>query len=242
MSPRFAEQKARDALAFDGPPESPWITISDSGFLIRVPYSPELSGLIRTFPGRKWDADKRQWTVPFTAADAIRNKLARFNTLAAAANAAAAEENVARAARRALRAVQRERRRHTHLAAPLQQEFLIPSDGCPVTALTMEAIGDNIAKGYAFAGFRERNWVAQILGMDSRGRWIRSYVSGNWDYAGANSVGSRGVMVTYMLAQGLIYEISQPQTWSTTDRYFVRIVDGEVQRLTDEDVEQCLIR
>jgi hypothetical protein len=123
----------------------------------------------------------------------------------------------------------------------LRQEFLV-AQGTSIHNLAVESIGDDVAKKFAFAGFRSRAWVAQIMGMDGRGRLVRAFISGCRDYSTANSIGSRGIMINYHLQQGPIYEVAAPQSWRCTDRYFLRVVTGNLIRMTAQEVEECLVK
>ena len=58
---RFADEKGRDAFAFD-PIESRYLETAPAGFLIRTPYSRTVVNEIREIPDARWDADRRLWT------------------------------------------------------------------------------------------------------------------------------------------------------------------------------------
>jgi hypothetical protein len=82
-----------------------------------------------------------------------------------------------------------------------------------------------------------RPWVARILGKDAKWGLARTFLSGITDREGANSAGSRGVFTTYELHDGA-YEISSPESWKRTDRYFALIANGELRRVTAQDILQ----
>jgi hypothetical protein len=86
---------------------------------------------------------------------------------------------------------------------------------------------------------KSRAWVALVSMVGSRlcRKFLRPHAM---DYSRANSVGSRGVFKCYWLetGDGMIYEVSAPQSWSSTDRYFcVVTIDGEISRVDRDYVE-----
>lgn len=103
----------------------------------------------------------------------------------------------------------------------------------------LEAIGDGIedladsfdrfSKDLGFdvqgKGRKPRYWVARIAGTDARYGFRRQFMRGHKDYSEANSVGTRGVFVFYMLGLGL-YEIKEPLSWRSSRQYFA-LVDEE---------------
>ncbi len=241
----FTEEKARDALAFEPLPPSRWVCIEKTGIFISVRYSESLSRLLRSLPQARWEAEHKRWRYPFSSASAIRRALPEIDHLADIAQDSADKETERRQAHKTQVAQAKEQERQTRerqraMAQPraLQQPFLESIPECPRFALTLEAIGDNLRE----FGMPARNWVARIFGSDGRGGWARVFVSGARDHSTANSIGSRGILVTYFLEEGPLYEVSAPQTWKSTERYFVRIIDGRPQRLTREEVDQCLAK
>lgn len=86
-----------------------------------------------------------------------------------------------------------------------------------------------------------RAWVARIVGPDARYGWCREFIRGKIDYSEANSKGSRGVMLHYVLKPGEVYEVNAPSSWRRNDRYFCRVSDsGEIVRISQEEVQQWL--
>lgn len=247
---RFAEEKARDALAFEPLPPSRWISVDRAeGILISVRYSEPLSALLRSLPQARWEAERRRWRYPFTSGEAIRRAAPEIERLAGLAQESADRETEAREAERAAAArarenerQDRERRRAMAQPRPLRPEFLAVIPDRPRFAIAIEAIADDLRALGAMFGFRSRCWVARIFGSDGRGGWARAFVDGCRDYSRANSKGSRGIYITYFLEEGPVYEISAPQTWGSTDRYFARVIDGAIERLTKEEVERCLAK
>lgn len=78
-------------------------------------------------------------------------------------------------------------------------------------------------------------WIARITGPDPKYRLARAFEAGVRDYGAANSVGSRGISTTWVLADG-VYEISIPKSSHSIDRYFAEVKDGQLQRLTAAEV------
>jgi hypothetical protein len=80
-----------------------------------------------------------------------------------------------------------------------------------------------------------RAWVAKVKYM--RGNYVdREFIQGKKDYANSNGPGSRGIYKHYFLDDGL-YEISSPQSWKETDRYFAYVESGEMWRVTREEAQ-----
>ena len=56
------------------------------------------------------------------------------------------------------------------------------------------------------------------------------------DYAGMNSVGSRGIMHGYLLREGQLYHVSAPSSWKRTENYYCAIEGGQMVRVTAQGV------
>jgi len=119
-------------------------------------------------------------------------------------------------------------------------------------SLSLEAIGDDTVQMMRFwrrllndgqAGLGDeaigrwpnRYWVAEITGTHPRYKYERRFLSGKKDYANANSVGSRGVRVWFVLKEGKLYEIKSPVSWHRSERYFATVREGLVVQLTDDE-------
>lgn len=246
MNSQFAEQRARDALEFDPLPPSPWVTIGDDEIVIKTNYSEPLSRLLRELPSNRWQPEQRCWLLPFSSAEALRKVLPEIDRLAREAKQSADEETSRRDRERQVAARHRlqemataERERQVRAPRPLRSEYLYVIQGRPKYAIILEAIGDDTVGVY---GTRPRHWITQIFGCDGRGRWIGAKLYGARDYSSANSIGSRGVMVTYLLDEGPIYQVCSPQSWTRADTYFCRILDGQCVRMSDDEVRACLSR
>lgn len=112
--------------------------------------------------------------------------------------------------------------------------------------LKLEAIGDNtyqLAKGLSpiFGPGPKRNyWVAQIIDF-TESNYVRDFIRPKKDYSKANSVGSRGVFLYYILESGKVYEVSEPLSWSRTQRFFCKVgLYGEIIKIDAEEVAQWI--
>lgn len=85
-----------------------------------------------------------------------------------------------------------------------------------------------------------RPWVAEIMGFSERYDLDRRWLDGRIDYTYANSIGSRGVYLHYMLDRGRIYEVRSFVSWATEDRYFGIPYRDIMIRISKEEVVQCL--
>lgn len=84
-------------------------------------------------------------------------------------------------------------------------------------------------------------WVAQITGVHVKYKYERKFLKGKKDYTHANSKGSRGVFVYYLLESGNLYEVLSPVSWKRSERYFCIVTeDGEVERVDKEYVDQWI--
>lgn len=80
-------------------------------------------------------------------------------------------------------------------------------------------------------------WVARITGASSRRGWHYEYLQPSVDYTNANSVGTRGVMLYFILESGQVYHVQHTPSWGRTAQYFCRVTqDGDIEEITREDV------
>lgn len=115
--------------------------------------------------------------------------------------------------------------------------------------LVLEGIGDNIPAqarknrcGYTKLYDRSarrviyctvgKTWVARLIGIAPNGYFEREFLRPKKDYKGANGTGSRGVLLSYELYDGAVYEVNELLSWNREDRYFVRAVKGAIERLS----------
>ena len=66
--------------------------------------------------------------------------------------------------------------------------------------------------------------------------WIVSEVHGQRDYSGANSRGTRGVMVRFILDDSAIYRVKEPVSWRNCAHYFAAVdADGAVLKMEQQE-------
>lgn len=84
-------------------------------------------------------------------------------------------------------------------------------------------------------------WVAEITGRDPNFKYKRHFLAPNWDYSKANSKGSRGVYLWYVIESGRLYEVSHKVSWSTAEKYFCAVTEnGEIYYLNNDEAEEWL--
>jgi len=88
----------------------------------------------------------------------------------------------------------------------------------------------------------QRQWVAEITGLSatSKDKFNKHYLRGKIDYSKANSKGTRGVYAYYILEEGRLYEVNSPVAWKRDDHYYCTVKDGQIIRLTEREVQECL--
>lgn len=241
----FTNQKARDAVAFEPLPVRSWLNLTDEHIVISVNYSEKLSAILRSIAGAQWSPSLKSWSYPYTSADKIRDVFQTIDSLAMSAKENADTENIRRLAEKNNRetvknAARIEREKQALAARPrsMSPKYMTARNE-PKFTLSIEAIGDHLTT-QSFVRMPPRNWVGQIVGQSANGKWARVYLNGVRDYRTSNSVGSRGIVVNYLLDPGLIYEVAQPMTWKSTARFFARIEDSKIIKMTEEEVRECL--
>lgn len=81
-------------------------------------------------------------------------------------------------------------------------------------------------------------WVAEIRGRHQKFGLDRIFLSAKRDYSHANSKGSRGVFLWFLLESGRLYEVSERTSWKNTRRYFCSVDnDGHI---SSEDIDEWL--
>jgi|GEM_PF-7005218 len=255
---RLEEEKARDALAFDPLPESPWVRVTAAAILVETPYAPALVHMLRGLGG-SWCETLRAWRLPFRSAERLRAVLPELDRLATDAQAEAEKRKAELEALRAkaqARREERERERREELRRktmarafnepprPLRREFMMPRPGAPKHHFEMELFDLRMSRSsrllLAKVEGRGESWLAQIWASCPRYGYSRSFLAPIKDYSRANGSGSRGIFAAYILEEGPIYEVRQQVSWHQFDRYFLRIWDGQRIRMTEEEVRACL--
>lgn len=115
-------------------------------------------------------------------------------------------------------------------------------------SLAIEAIGQNYIRD-----IREIDrFISDVCGLDTdrmpwrHGVWELSFgkavpMMGKWDYSKANSKGSRGVYIHYILESGKLYQVADPRSWKRTEHYFCTVsADGDIVKMTQEEAGQWL--
>lgn len=108
-------------------------------------------------------------------------------------------------------------------------------------AISVEWIGKNTDDFQRWLGEKPLRmpWCARV-DLKARG-FDRSFLSKKVDYIHANSKGSRGVFVWFVLESGFVYEIKRNTSWHNSERIFVRVLlDGSIQEGSKEDAERWL--
>jgi len=115
----------------------------------------------------------------------------------------------------------------------------IGDDTKALSDLWRRVLDDSIGSGTGdtiIGRMPHRAWCAEITGQALDHRFLRPAV----DYREANRIGSRGVYAYYNLEEGHVYHISEPKSWKTTDRYYCRVENGRIVRMSNEETCQWL--
>ncbi|MEN6396105.1 MAG: hypothetical protein ABFC78_06440 [Methanoregula sp.] len=81
-------------------------------------------------------------------------------------------------------------------------------------------------------------WVAKITGLWPSGKFQREFLRGTNDYSEANSKGSRGVFVWYMLESGNYYDVYELISWKNDDRYLCKVDDeGNIIYVDEKEIQ-----
>jgi hypothetical protein len=107
---------------------------------------------------------------------------------------------------------------------------------------TIRMIDSQLVTRTLLEGIKKHNscWVAEIIGRDPKYKYARCFLHGKVDYAHSNSKGTRGVYLNFILEDGHIYDVSSPQSWKKTDRYYCKVINGEIIQIKEEEVEEWL--
>lgn len=113
--------------------------------------------------------------------------------------------------------------------------------------LTLEYIGEaQDAKmrglGRLLGGAPSRSpWVAEIIGKHPSGKLERVFLNANKDYKNANSKGSRGINLWFVLESDKLYEVHAYSSWRHSYNYFcAATANGDIQTLTDKEATEWL--
>lgn len=81
---------------------------------------------------------------------------------------------------------------------------------------------------------KRRPWVAHLRGRSEVYGFDRDFLEGLRDYRGSNRVGTRGIMLTFVLHPSKVYEVRELLSWSSERRYFCHVVAGAIVHLSKE--------
>jgi hypothetical protein len=88
-------------------------------------------------------------------------------------------------------------------------------------------------------GPMRKPWCARVE-LKWKG-FYRHFIDGKVDYTHANSKGSRGVFVWFIIESGYVYEMKRSLTWRSSERVFLRVrSDGTIEEGAIEDAERWL--
>jgi hypothetical protein len=84
-------------------------------------------------------------------------------------------------------------------------------------------------------------WVARITGRDAKYGLAREFLRGSVSFRDVeDELGARGVFRWYELAEGALFEVNAPLSWTSAERYFCRSERGRVVRMTREEIDAAL--
>jgi hypothetical protein len=84
-------------------------------------------------------------------------------------------------------------------------------------------------------------WVARITGRDAKYGLAREFLRGSVSFRDVeDELGARGVFRWYELAEGSLFEVNAPLSWTSAERYFCRSERGRVVRMTREEIDAAL--
>jgi len=86
-------------------------------------------------------------------------------------------------------------------------------------------------------GFARPYWAAQIVGRDPQYKYARQFLKSKKDYTHANSKGSRGVFVYYLLESGYVYEVRLPKRGRG---FYIVDEQGDIVEVDKDYVEQWI--
>lgn len=123
------------------------------------------------------------------------------------------------------------------IRAALALEFIGAADHDAATAL------DSALSRIGVAGSDEARLalgpVVLAITRAGDGSLRRLVVHGKRDYSRANSRGSRGVYVHYLLDQDTLYWVRARTSWRASEEYFAAVTPtGDIYRLTTEEARE----
>lgn len=104
-------------------------------------------------------------------------------------------------------------------------------------SIKIEDIGHTTLR---YPGYKPRTWVAEIIGNHDIYRFDRVFLKPKVDYTHADRRAYRGVMFNYLLLPDKVYEISEPTSSKHTSRYYCMVINRELCKMTESEVELWL--
>jgi len=107
-----------------------------------------------------------------------------------------------------------------------------------------QALGEKGSKKFFGKSLYPKPYVAEIVGLIS-GEYQRKFLSHHRDYSQANSKGSRGIFLIFLLEINRVYEIKEQISWKNWNKYFCIVNQrGKLIQLKENSVkryiEKCL--
>jgi hypothetical protein len=106
--------------------------------------------------------------------------------------------------------------------------------------LTVEMFSDGTPKRNVPSILRTpaMQWCARIKGFGKRYKFEREFLRGITDWTNANSRGTRGARISWILEPGELYEVKYKTSWRSEERYFCYVHEGEIAKLSEGEAER----
>lgn len=83
-------------------------------------------------------------------------------------------------------------------------------------------------------------FVKKVIGAQNKNPLLQE-IQGKRDYSKANSKGSRGVYIWYILESGFMYYVKEPKSWKSVDFYWCSITEnGDIYKLSEAEAQEWL--
>jgi|SRR5579884_2167758 len=188
--------------------------------LLKFPYDALLITEIKRIPGRKYNNDLKAWSVPPQFEEYARAAIRKYFSLEDEPNAEL--EGIPEPLEGPFAVLKLEFIAENYYA--YKRQASVPDEN---TERYREFLGRN----------QSRPWVKRLIRKE--GQLEHEFMYAQIDYSQANGTGSRGVYLYYWLPSG-VYEVNERCSWTRTRRYFCRVEYGQLQEITQEEVEQWL--
>ncbi|AUX78694.1 hypothetical protein [Sinorhizobium fredii] len=218
---RFADEKGRDAFAFD-PIQSRYLTAAPTGFQIRTPYSRTVVNQIREISHARWGADRRLWTVPYRSFDELRKRWLRIE-----AAVERSEPEARRARREAIKETDEDEASKARMRERRRKRYPIPADDAPPSE---RAIGTHVGVVFFIDTDGELADPATVTAFYFPAADGEEYVWASW------RPGSLEELVTTWPARGQPEQRERERGWWMPDLEELRLArrDAKSRRLAKE--------